>query len=43
MFDELDVLPDTINPKLKLLIYGIGVFHLAALFIWMVLLCRGKK
>lgn len=45
MFEELDFLPSSINPNLKLAIYGIAVIHLLALLIWIVLLCRsfGKK
>lgn len=42
---DLDFLPGSINPKLKVLIYVITIIHALALFIWIVLLCRssGKK
>jgi hypothetical protein len=42
---DLDFLPTSINPKLRYGIYIIVFVHVAAVLIWILLLCRsmGKK
>lgn len=42
---DLDFLPESINHKLRIVIYLITLIHVVAVLIWILLLCKnsGKK